>query len=364
MARVWPHRSDGSGQAALHKVATICTVAAVRLAAVSLLVAVSLGGCSGSPSPPASEPPVVDRECLSRSIDGCERRSLTTVPAADAGPGEDTLGAVPIEPSGLSAGDLCRQALRVEPVAELDTELLPETSGAVYSRATAGRLYAHNDSGSFPRLHAIDGDSRVTHVWTIDSALFDWEDIAIAGSTLFLADIGDDLHIRPTVRILAVPEPPGETATLSRAAVHPFTYAEGRLDAEAVLVDIDGTEAVVITKGIDFPSGIYRIPLQGGDGDATVLERVADFTVGEPVSGADLSADGAVVAVRTPTRVLLFDRAPGADLAESLSGTPCEAPSAPERQGEAIALHPDGRGYTTLSARESTARHEFRVPIP
>ena len=33
-----------------------------------------------------------------------------------------------------------------------------------------------------------------------------------------------------------------------------------------------------------------------------------------------------------------------------------------ERQGEAIALHPDGRGYTTLSERESATRNDFRLP--
>ena len=52
------------------------------------------------------------------------------------------------------------------------------------------------------------------------------------------------------------------------------------------------------------------------------------------------------------------DQAAAAALAEE----PCEAASAPERQGEAIALHPDGRGYTTLSERESATRNDFRLP--
>ena len=49
-------------------------------------------------------------------------------------------------------------------------------------------------------------------------------------------------------------------------------------------------------------------------------------------------------------------------IADALAGEPCEAASAPERQGEAIALHPDGRGYTTLSERESATRNDFRLP--
>ena len=48
-----------------------------------------------------------------------------------------------------------------------------------------------------------------------------------------------------------------------------------------------------------------------------------------------------MIAVRTPTRVLLFDR-PAVSIAAALAEEPCEAASAPERQGEAIACIPTG----------------------
>ena len=127
------------------------------------------------------------------------------------------------------------------------------------------------------------------------------------------------------------------------------------------MVDVDGAEAVLITKGIDSPAGVYVLPLTDSS-DAVNLERVAEFNIGESISAADLSADGRVIAVRTPTRVLLFDRPATLSIAAALAEEPCEAASAPERQGEAIALHPDGRGYTTLSERESATRNDFRLP--
>jgi hypothetical protein len=41
---------------------------------------------------------------------------------------------------------------------------------------------------------------------------------------------------------------------------------------------------------------------------------------------------------------------------------PCEAPSVPEAQGESIAIHIDGRGYTTISEGLNPTRNDFRLP--
>ncbi|MEM8707163.1 MAG: hypothetical protein AAGE98_11950 [Actinomycetota bacterium] len=317
------------------------------LAAVVLAAA-----CAGEGEPERTiEPPT--------TFEG-QPESLTTVPDDDPAPTTSSTTLPVPDPTGVTAADLCAGASLVEPTPEIDTELLPETSGVVYSRTVEGRLYAHNDSGNLPRLYGIGPTSAVDNVWTVDAALLDWEDIAIAGSTLYFADTGDNLHIRPTVRVIASPEPDGSGATLDDLDVWSFTYAEGRLDTEALLVDVDATEAVLISKGIDFPAGLYVLPLDES-GDGATLERAADFDIGESISAADLSADGRVVAVRTPTRILLFDRADGASLVDALAGEPCETASAPERQGEAIALHPDGRGYTTLSERQSATRNDFRL---
>lgn len=287
--------------------------------------------------------------------------SLTTVPDGDDATTTAPPTTIPVaEPTGITATDLCAGAALVEPTPEIDTDLLPETSGVVYSRTVADRLYAHNDSGNLPRLYGIGAASTVDFVWSIDAALLDWEDIAIAGSTLYFADTGDNLHLRPTVRLVAAPEP-DSGATIDELDVWSFTYDEGRLDTEALIVDVDGSEAVFITKGIDFPAGIYVLPLGEAPADVIVLERAADFDIGESISAADLSADGRVIAVRTPSRILLYDRPAGSTILDALAGPACESASAPERQGEAIAIHPDGRGYTTLSERESATRNDFRL---
>ena len=325
----------------------------MRPIVLTLVIALGAVGCSNDrESSAVVQPPT--------TFEG-QPESLTTVPDSGSNDAVPTTTLRLTDPTGITAAELCAGVMLVEPTPQIDTDLLPETSGVVYSRTVDGRMYAHNDSGNLPRLFGIGAGSTVDAVWTVGTALLDWEDIAVAGSTLYFADTGDNLHIRPTVRLIASPEPDGNGATLDDLKFWSFTFAEGRLDAEAVMVDVDGAEAVLITKGIDSPAGVYVLPLTDSS-DALTLERVAEFDIGESISAADLSADGRVIAVRTPTRVLLFDRPATSSIAEALAGEPCEAASAPERQGEAIALHPDGRGYTTLSERESATRNDFRLP--
>ena len=325
----------------------------MRPIVLTLVIALGAVGCSNDrESSAVVQPPT--------TFEG-QPESLTTVPDSGSNDAVPTTTRRLTDPTGITAAELCSGVVLVEPTPQIDTDLLPETSGVVYSRTVDGRMYAHNDSGNLPRLFGIGAGSTVDAVWTVGTALLDWEDIAVAGSTLYFADTGDNLHIRPTVRLIASPEPDGSSATLDDLKFWAFTFAEGRLDAEAVMVDVDGAEAVLITKGIDSPAGVYVLPLTDSS-DALTLERVAEFDIGESISAADLSADGRVIAVRTPTRVLLFDRPATSSIAEALAGEPCEAASAPERQGEAIALHPDGRGYTTLSERESATRNDFRLP--
>jgi len=325
----------------------------VRPIVLALVIALSAVACSDDQEPSVVvQPPT--------TFEG-QPESLTTVPDSGSNDAVPTTTLRLADPTGITATDLCAGAMLVEPTPQIDTDLLPETSGVVYSRTVEGRMYAHNDSGNLPRLFGIGAGSTVDAVWTVGTALLDWEDIAVAGSTLYFADTGDNLHIRPTVRLIASPEPDGSGATLDDLEFWSFTFAEGRLDTEAVMVDVDGAEAVLITKGTDSPAGVYVLPLTDSS-DAVTLERVAEFDIGESISAADLSADGRVIAVRTPTRVLLFDRPATSSIAEALAEEPCEAASAPERQGEAIALHPDGRGYTTLSERESATRNDFRLP--
>lgn len=332
-----------------------------RRALGALSVAVALTALAS-----CSEPEVAEETPVRPSVSAASQPdSLTTVPdeVVPTTGAPTTTMTVP-SPSGVTAADLCAGAERVEPAPEIDTNLLPETSGIAYSRTTPGRMYAHNDSGNLPRLFGIGAASTVDFVWTVDAALFDWEDMAVAGSLIYVADIGDNLHLRPNVRLLRMPEPSGDAATLDRPEIYPFTYTEGRFDAEALIVEPDGSAAIIITKGLDAPATIFELPLRDPPPETQVLTPVGGLELGLITAG-DITADGLVIGLRQLDRILLWDRIPGQSIAETIQNdTYCEAPSAQERQGEAFAFHPDGRGYTTLSERESATRNDFRLVSP
>jgi hypothetical protein len=76
-------------------------------------------------------------------------------------------------------------------------------------------------------------------------------------------------------------------------------------------------------------------------------------------TGGDISPDGALIAIRTYGGVFIWPRADGETVAESLMGTPCEAPAAIEAQGEAIAFDAEGDAYFTVSEGAQPPLYRF-----
>ena len=68
--------------------------------------------------------------------------SLTTVPDSGSNDAVPTTTLRLADPTGITAADLCAGVMLVEPTPQIDTDLLPETSGVVYSRTVEGRMYA------------------------------------------------------------------------------------------------------------------------------------------------------------------------------------------------------------------------------
>ena len=153
-----------------------------------------------------------------------------------------------------------------EPGPIVADERLTEISGIAFSRADERVLYAHNDSGDVARVFALAADGTTTEVLTADAVALDWEDAATTADAVFLADIGDNLGIRPSVRILRIDETTRVPTTYS------ITYPGGRPDAEALIVDETGSVATIITK--DGPDGRARIFEVVLDENADVAEAV------------------------------------------------------------------------------------------
>jgi hypothetical protein len=272
---------------------------------------------------------------------------------------------------------------------------LLEVSGIAASRKNFAVLWAHNDSGDSPRAFAIGPGGQDLGTYTIPGAeANDWEAMAIGPGPdantdyLYFADTGDNNAVRPDVAIYRVPEPQVAIPAAGEApgggeiaGVETFVleYPDRAHDAETLLVDPISGDIVIVTKELQQPEAlVFRAPADIEAGATTTLEQVAqiDFTalpraVATPPPGApplvaglphiptagDVSPDGELIAVRAYGTVWVWQRPEGEQLWDAFASPPCEAPSAIEVQGEAIAFH--GDGYTTISEGANPAINHF-----
>lgn len=307
---------------------------------MGLVVTLVVAGtaCSGDAAPPT----------VAQAPDRASLPATTTLtPTTDAPTTEP-----PVTTSGPVA---CPRFSDPAATASLQSAELNEISGLVVGRAAPDTIWVHNDSGGGAMVYGVgvDGDTR-TEITLEGIFALDWEDMDIgpepdgAGSLLYVADIGDNLTLRPTVIVHRFVEPDGSVASVT---VQPeslvLTYPDGPRDAEAMVVDPQTNQLVIITKQ---DATIYTAPLTAfADGRA---ELVRAGRLPGPiglVTAASTDARGDWIAVRTPQRILLWPRSAGLSMAETLDLAPCEPPAPLEKQGEALGLSPDGLRYVTIS---------------
>lgn len=267
-----------------------------------------------------------------------------------------------------------------------------EVSGAGPVGGRPGAVWLVNDSGSDPELMVVDADGSVAGVVALTGLdALDIEDLAVVDGVVYLADIGDNETARSTIAVHRVAEPSPDDTRAGPAETLRFRYPDGPHDAEALLVDPVDQQVVIIPKFIALGDGasgrllragaapvyVADLPPAGAAGDEPITltragtipldeldaagtapgpssGRVAELGAPGVATGADITADGSRVAVRTYRTVWLFGRAEGASVAEALGGLACEAPTAVETQGEAVAFV-DGTGPGFVTVGEGAA---------
>jgi len=256
-----------------------------------------------------------------------------------------------------------------EPGCALDDDRLVELSGLAVD---AAGLWAISDDGRRVELYRLDpGDCAVLDTRTARIDPRDSEDLALGpDGALWVGDIGDNDLERDTVAVMVVP-------AAGPARLHRLRYPDGPHNAEALLVDATGAP-VVVTKDPLRAASIYRTDGSPTGPGPTPLVRVGELvlpgsdTPGGPVgrlgsrvvTGAALSTDRRVVAVRTYTDAWLYP-VPDGDVVAALArpvGPPVQVPLPGEPQGEAITFLPDG---TLLSGSETRGGEVGRLrPVP
>jgi catechol 2,3-dioxygenase-like lactoylglutathione lyase family enzyme len=237
-----------------------------------------------------------------------------------------------------------------------------EASGLVRGRVHPDVFWAAGDSGTPAALFALDRAGalrRRVDVLGVDNV--DWEDLAAddAGH-LWIADAGNNANTRRDLRLIRVPEPdPAGAGEVRPDREVRFRYPDQAAFPDPAHLNFDG-EALFWSDGrlyllskhrSDSETTLYRFPADEGE---VVLERVSSFDVGPTAGGdvgkvtsADLSADGARLAVLTYHALFLFERPSHGD--DWLSGAVVRVPLWTERTAQCEAVAWDGPGLRVLN---------------
>jgi len=241
---------------------------------------------------------------------------------------------------------------------------LREVSGLAASTRHPGVLWLHDDGGNPARLFAVTTSGRRLASFNVDGVVkTDWEDIESfrldGRSYLLVADIGDNGGLRRSLQLHVFEEP----AEISNGRLQPawsiaFRYPDGPRDAEAIAVDPERGEVLLVSKKRQ-PPELFVLPLhpptvqlltarpQGTLYGMPGLDEDTDTSGRTPlarqVTAASVSPDRRTLAVMTYRHLLLYERREGQDWANAVTGTPRvrDLPWLP--QAEALGWSADGQ---------------------
>ena len=290
-------------------------------------------------------------------VSACSAGSDQGVSSASAPTSISTTSSTSSIPSDITSSTPPRPAVcdaLLEPVAigTITDPALAEISGI--AAGSNGVIWAHNDSGAQPTLWALDRSGVVLGSLEVGTRNIDWEDMSVGSDAngqvfLYLADIGDNLTVRSSVVIHRFEEPvalDGAVAALESLIVR---YPGGAADAEAFFVDPESGDSFIVTKTPTGRSSLLRVPVGAWSDPSVEAEHAATVELGALsfVTAGAISGDGSIIALRTYRGIWLWERRSGEPVADAMRAAPCEAPSASEPQGEALAF--DGSDLLTVS---------------
>lgn len=229
-----------------------------------------------------------------------------------------------------------------------------EASGITYSKVNKNKLWVEQDSGNPPLLYLLQNDGAITDSVLLDGATNrDWEDVVTGNgpangkSFLYVGDIGDNNQQYDEYYIYRFEEPAEGVKQVIVFDKIRFTYADGKHDAEALLVDNTTSDIFIITKR-DAKSRVYRLAYPQNTTSVNVAQFVSELTYSGVVS-ACLSPANDEIIIKTYTDLYHYTSKPGEGVAAALAAAPEQLDYQMEAQGEAACFAADGSGFYTLS---------------
>ena len=257
---------------------------------------------------------------------------------------------------------------RADRLAILEDKRINESSGLAISRRCPDLLWTLNDSGGAATLFGINFQGKtVTEIEVTNAKNIDWEDLASGPNAegqmcLFIADIGDNLSLRPNIQVYEVPEPAAgadsKVHKLKAARVWKLRYPDGPANAETLLVHPKTGRMHILTKTLKGEAVLHRLPAEHEPGTVQEMEKVTSLTF--PVqaktgkeaaynlmtTGGCLSCDGRRLVVATYNSLYDWRIPEGGLTAEALAALPIRINPPLTRQMEAVCY---GAGTHDLS---------------
>lgn len=255
-------------------------------------------------------------------------------------------------------------------LAQMESPRIDESSGLIASPAYAGCYWTHNDNGRFPGLFLIDEAGQLRARVSMPEIPFrDWEDISLIRvqdqNFLLIADVGDNLAKYESCRIQIIEEPTVRLVdnqvaelelSLNKIRTLEFTYPDGPRDCEAIFADSESRSIYLIAKSMDpadeDPSGIYRLDFPEADSSKVqVATRLKSGFRSHMVTGAAISPDHNLVAIRSYTTAWIFEKTDGQSWEVVFSrAEPIGRTLLPiQKQGEAISFNHPGTALLITS---------------
>jgi hypothetical protein len=230
------------------------------------------------------------------------------------------------------------------PIARVSNSEIAEMSGLVKSRRFPDVYWVHNDSGDSPRLFAIDRQGNVIITNYLRNQYYgeheepgkelwqgfpiqlaannDWEDIALDGDFLYIADLGNNENARRDMGVYVLYEPNPRAVRQSRILKFlPIKYPEQNnypanewhFDSESLFV-AEGklyflTKHRQAGKPMQWQRGVnlYRLETSYTD-RANILKKIDSNDSITLATGADISPDGTKLAILSYTALWVFDK--------------------------------------------------------
>lgn len=240
----------------------------------------------------------------------------------------------------------------------VENSKIKEASGIVASRMNPGKYWVHNDKpgGNIVYLMNSDGsDAGSVRINGLDGR--DVEDITISISAetgapqICLADIGDNDSNFEVKCVYKFAEPAllsGEQLELDKndIEIQSFCYPDQPRDAEAIFFDPFSEEFIIISKR-EKNVICYSVSAANQAGKIPTARIIGTLPL-SLIVGADISADGMNIIIKTYGAVYAWRRAYGETVEHVLQRKPIRLPYFPEPQGEAICWSLDGLSYLTI----------------